>query len=84
MAIRRFGKNDAYGALISRGVIHDGTLFLSGVTADDLSEDTATQTKAVLAEIESLLAEAGTDKDSLLTVHIWLANMKDFAAMNAV
>ena len=53
-------------------------------TADDLSEDTATQTKAVLAEIESLLAEAGTDKDSLLTVHIWLANMNDFAAMNAV
>ena len=84
MAIRRFGKSDAYGALISRGVIHDGTLFLSGVTADDLSEDTATQTKAVLAEIESLLAEAGTDKNSLLTVHIWLANMNDFAAMNAV
>tara|TARA_B100000459_G_C8515127_1_gene173632 strand:+ start:103 stop:468 length:366 start_codon:yes stop_codon:yes gene_type:complete len=83
MAIQRFGRSNEHGALISRGVIHDGTLFLSGVTANDLSGDTSTQTEAVLAKIEFLLAEAKTGKDNLLTVHIWLADMADFPAMNA-
>ena len=36
------------------------------------------------AEIDRLLAEAGTDKSKLLYVQIWLADMGDFAAMNAV
>ncbi len=84
MAIQRFGRSDVHGALISRGVMHDGTLFLSGTTANDLLGSTITQTKAVLAEIEELLREAGTDKKNLLTVHIWLADMSDFQAMNVV
>ena len=42
------------------------------------------QTKDVLASIDRLLAEAGTDKSKLLQATIWLADMRDFAAMNAV
>src|SRR3546814_10065672 len=37
-----------------------------------------------MAQVDSLLAEAGTDKSRLLTATIWLADMADFGAMNAV
>ncbi len=45
---------------------------------------TAAQTRAILGQIDALLAEAGTDKSRLLTATIWLADMADFAEMNAV
>jgi enamine deaminase RidA (YjgF/YER057c/UK114 family) len=84
MDIRRFGVTSEHGPLISRGVIHNGTLHLSGITAAGLEADTADQTRAVLKTIEALLAEAGTDKDRVLTAHIWLADMADFQIMNGV
>lgn len=42
------------------------------------------QTQAILATIDDLLAQAGTDKRTILTAHIWLKDMSDFAAMNTV
>jgi enamine deaminase RidA (YjgF/YER057c/UK114 family) len=83
MSIRRFGATSEHGPLISRGVIHNGTLFLSGVTASDLTGDVATQTREALHIIDGLLTEAGTNKDNVLTVHIWLADMARFQDMNA-
>ena len=44
----------------------------------------ADQTKDILANLDALLAEAGTDKSKLLTATIWLNSMDDFAEMNAV
>ena len=38
----------------------------------------------MLAQVERLLAEVGTDKSRLLTATIWLADISDFNAMNAV
>ena len=38
-----------------------------------------------MGKIDSLLAQAGTDKKNLLTAQIWLKDIeKDFAAMNQV
>jgi enamine deaminase RidA (YjgF/YER057c/UK114 family) len=37
-----------------------------------------------LRQIDELLAEAGTAKENLLSVSIWLASMDTFAEMNAV
>ena len=37
-----------------------------------------------LAEVDRLLAAAGTSKARLLTAQIWLADMASFAEMNAV
>ena len=34
--------------------------------------------------IDRILAEAGTDKTRILSAQIWLADMADFPAMNAV
>ena len=42
------------------------------------------QTQEVLATIDELLADAGTDKTKLLSAQIFLASISTFAEMNAV
>ena len=68
---------------MSQAVIHNGTVYLAGQVGSP-GDDTAAQTREILAEIERLLAAAGTDKSRLLHATIWLADMADFEAMNAV
>ncbi|GIL04721.1 RidA family protein [Betaproteobacteria bacterium PRO7] len=80
MAIRRLH----VGPRMSEVVINGGTVYLAGQIAEDASQDIDGQTRQVLAAIDALLAEAGTDKTRLLTAQIFLADMADFAAMNAV
>jgi enamine deaminase RidA (YjgF/YER057c/UK114 family) len=72
------------GPRMSKAVIHGDTVYLAGIVADDPKQDVTGQTRQVLAEIDRLLALAGTDKSKLLRTNIWLADMTDFAAMNAV
>ena len=68
----------------SRAVVHGNTVYLAGQTADDRSADIVGQTRQVLAKIDEMLAAAGTERSKLLNITIWLADMADFAAMNAV
>jgi enamine deaminase RidA (YjgF/YER057c/UK114 family) len=68
----------------SRAVIHRGVVYLAGQVADERAGDITQQTRAVLARVDDLLAQAGTDKSRLLTAQIWLGTMDDFAGMNAV
>lgn len=66
-------------------VVHNGTVYLAGITPEDRSQDIRGQTQQVLAKIDRLLAEAGTDKSRLLTAQIWVKDIKkDFAGMNEV
>ncbi len=44
--------------------------------------DTESQTREALAEIDRVLALAGTDKSRLLSATVWLADMADYDAMN--
>lgn len=71
------------GARMSQAAIHGGIVYLAGQIGAP-GEDATTQTRAVLQSIDRLLAEAGTDRAHLLQATIWLADMADFAAMNAV
>jgi enamine deaminase RidA (YjgF/YER057c/UK114 family) len=71
------------GPRMSQAVIHGGLVYLAGQVGAP-GEDAATQTRAVLAAVDALLAEAGTDRSRLLQATVWLADMGDFAAMNAV
>lgn len=71
------------GARMSQAVIHGSTVYLAGQVGAP-GESVTAQTQAVLASIERLLAAAGTDKSKLLSATIWLADMADFAEMNAV
>ena len=72
------------GARMSQAVIHNGTVYLAGQVAGDPGKDTADQTRQILATIDKLLAEAGSDKTRILSAQIFLADMADFGAMNAV
>jgi len=80
MSITRHGP----GANLSRSVAHDGTLYLSGLTAEDKSQDMAVQTAQILARIDRNLAEAGSDKSHLLSATIYLSDMSAKEAMNRV
>lgn len=79
MNIERHGTTPRY----SDAVAHGGTVYLVEV-AQTLDADIATQTREVLASVERLLAQAGSDKSRLLLVTLYLREMSDYAAMNAV
>lgn len=72
------------GNRLSEMAVYNGTVYLAGQVPDDPTKDIAGQTAEVLASIDKLLAEAGTDKSRLLMVQIYLADLADFAGMNAV
>ena len=71
-------------ARYSEASIHDGTVYLAGQVADDATEDIGGQTRQVLAAIDRLLGEAGTDNAHILMAQIFLADMADFDGMNEV
>ena len=72
------------GKRMSMAVVHNGTAYLAGQVGNP-GDDVTAQTRTVLAEIDRLLAAAGTDKSRLITAQIWLADIATgFAAMNAV
>ena len=74
------------GKRLSGLVIHRtaGTAYISGQVADDPTADVTGQTRQVLKLIDALLAEAGSDKSKILSATIYLPDIGDFAAMNAV
>ena len=72
------------GKRLSGAVIHNGLVYLAGQVPEDGTADITVQTEQVLATIDRLLREAGSDKSKLLWAQIFLPDMKDFAAMNAV
>lgn len=80
MTIMRFH----VGPRLSEMAVHGDTIYLAGQVAGDPSQDMAGQTAQVLAGIEKLLAEAGSDKSNILSTTIYVADMAEFPAMNAV
>lgn len=73
------------GPRMSQAVVHNGTVYLAGQVALDAPGKSVTeQTTAILARIDRLLANAGTDKTKLLQASIWLADISKFDEMNAV
>lgn len=74
------------GPRMSQAVVHGGVVYLAGQVAPRESKETtvAGQTRVILAQIDQLLAQAGTSKHKLLSVSIWLADMGTFSEMNSV
>ena len=68
---------------MSQAVIHGQTIYLAGQVGEP-GEDVAAQTRTALAEVEAILAECGSDKTKILSAQVWLADIADFEAMNAV
>ncbi|MCG8490270.1 MAG: RidA family protein [Sneathiellales bacterium] len=71
------------GSRMSQAVIHGNTVYLAGQVGAP-GESVTAQTQDICSKIEKLLAEAGSDKSKMLQATIWLADMADFAEMNAV
>jgi enamine deaminase RidA (YjgF/YER057c/UK114 family) len=72
------------GPRLSQVAIHGNTVYTAGIVAADNNADAAGQTQQILATLDQYLAEAGTDKTKILSATVWLADIKDFAAMNSV
>ena len=72
------------GPRLCEASVHGNRMYLSGMIPEDPSFDITGQVKQALAEIDSLLAKGGSDKTKILTATIWLADIGDFAALNAV
>jgi enamine deaminase RidA (YjgF/YER057c/UK114 family) len=72
------------GTRMSQAVIHGDVVYLAGQVcpADAGATTVAAQAKVILAQIDRLLAEAGTNKHNLLSATIWLKDMNTFAEMN--
>ena len=78
MSIQRFH----VGPRLSEIAVHNGTIYLAGQVAEDASQDISGQTRQILAAIDKLLAEVGSDKTKILSTTIYIADMADFAGMN--
>ena len=70
------------GKRMSEATVHGGIVYLAGQVAEDTSADAEGQTREVLAAIDALLAQAGSDKRRILRAQIYLADIADFDAMN--
>lgn len=74
----------------SPAVVSDGSLYLSGQVAQDavsgklIGGDTARQTDQILRNAGAVLQAAGKGFADVLKVGVFLTDMGDFQAMNAV
>ena len=70
---------------MSQIVTHNGVVYLAGQVGDDLNASIEQQTRETLGSIERLLDLAGSSKEHLLSVTIYLKDIDaHFEGMNAV
>lgn len=72
------------GTRLSEMAVHNGVCYLAGQVPADPTQDMAGQTAQVLAAVDALLARAGSDKSKLLMCQIFITDLAEFPAMNAV
>ncbi|MBI3284685.1 MAG: RidA family protein [Burkholderiales bacterium] len=72
------------GARLSETAVFNKVVYLAGQIAEDAGQDIRGQTREVLAHIDRLLAEAGSDKSRILSCQIFLADIGQIDVMNQV
>jgi len=80
MPIKRHESTKVY----SKAVEANGFVHTAGIVPVDLSQDIKGQTAEVLAEIDRVLALAGTTKGNIISATIWLNDIRNREAMNEV
>ena len=70
------------GQRMSQIVKHNGLAYLCGQVGE--GDSVTEQTRDCLARVDRLLEEAGSGRERMLQVIIWLADMSDYDEMNAV
>lgn len=72
------------GPRLSEAAIFNRVVYLAGQVPDDTNLDIKGQTAQVLAHIERLLSEAGSDKSRILSCQIFIKDITQIAQMNEV
>jgi enamine deaminase RidA (YjgF/YER057c/UK114 family) len=70
------------GVRSSKIVKHNGIAYLTGQVAE--GQTIQEQVQTCLQNIDALLEKAGSSREKMLRVTIWLADMSDFAGLNEV
>ena len=70
------------GPRMSQAVVHGDTVYLAGQVANKPVPSVGKQTKQILAQIDKLLKQAGSNKSKILSANIWLTDMRGFGQMN--
>jgi enamine deaminase RidA (YjgF/YER057c/UK114 family) len=70
------------GARSSKIVKHNGVAYITGQVAD--GDTIQEQVQTCLDKIDALLIKAGSSREKMLRVTIWLADMSDFTGLNEV
>jgi len=73
-----------YGGILHEVVEHAGVLYLAGIVAEDLSLDMAGQAEDVMRQLEALLTAHGSDLTRILQATIYLADLAQKPAFDAV
>ena len=71
------------GPRYSQAVVHKGIVYLSGQVGEPKAS-IAEQTRGALANIDRILAAAGSHKSRILQVTVWLSDISHWAAMTAI
>ncbi len=71
-------------ARYSEAAVFNDVVYLAGMVPECVATDIRSQTADVLAQIDTRLAECGSDKAHLLRVQIYLTDIHDIGAMNEV
>lgn len=69
---------------MSRIVKHNGVIYLCGQVCADATQGITEQTQTMLDKVDSLLKQAGSDREHILSATIYIKDMKYFAEMNNV
>jgi len=72
------------GTRMSQAVVSGGIVFVAGQVAQNPGKTVGEQTAQITAQLDELLAAAGSHKTRLLSASIWLTDISTFAEMNAV
>jgi enamine deaminase RidA (YjgF/YER057c/UK114 family) len=82
--IRKISDENRGQPIISQAVVHGNVAYFAGVTPDPIVGDIKIQTVQVLRRVDELLKLARTDKSHLLSVQVWIADMRLFEEHNSV
>lgn len=69
---------------MSRIVKHNGVIYLCGQVCADATQGITEQTQTMLDKVDTLLTQAGTDREHILSATIYIKDMSYFSEMNAV
>jgi enamine deaminase RidA (YjgF/YER057c/UK114 family) len=59
-------------------------LYVAGQISDDRTLDLEGQTRNILAKLDAMLTEAGSDRSRIVSAMIWLSDIRNRHAVNAI